>query len=239
MRKYLLGTVVAVMGLLLAAPAFAGTIGPGYGPCGTCQGATYTLTYSYEAGKVGVMIGGQNSDVVDVTLIVNTAGYTGGGSLLNSVAVKVSSSLVGSTGLGNPYNYLISAPGGVGNWKVDAGGLNAGGCNGAGSGFDCAIASSLGHAPHVPTNTLLIWVFHLTIPHGTLMLGTNCLNSGKSDNNCATVKAQYTDSSGNKVGSLVSQDIALTPTPVPEPGAMLMFGSGMLALAGVVRRRLF
>lgn len=222
--------LVLVVALTVGVPAFAGTIGPS---CGTCSGAIYTLTYSYASQS-------PTQDVVLVTYTINTSGWTPTGNNagapyhIDNVAVKVSSSILGGV--------LVSAPGGVSNWTVVAGGLNANGCSGSGSGFDCAGATSVAGAPVVPTGSPLVWVFKLTIPHGSLMLGSlpNCTHSTGAQTDCATIKARYVDKDGNKVGSLVSEDISLTLTPppqVPEPGTMVMFGTGLFALAGVVRRR--
>lgn len=40
-------------------------------------------------------------------------------------------------------------------------------------------------------------------------------------------------------GDGVVVDFTLTPEPIPEAGTMVLFGSGLLALAGILRRKLF
>jgi hypothetical protein len=106
------------------------------------------------------------------------------------------------------------------------GGINAGGCDGHGSGFVCAGANSLSFAAAVPDGTYS-WVFDLT---------TTGLFTMPNE---ASIKARYTDSSGNKVGGLVSEDITLQRSDaVPEPTSLLLLGSGLMWVFGFSKRRL-
>src|SRR3974377_1925647 len=119
--RYLLAH--AALLLLTAAPSANATpIGPN---CGTCQGSTYEITYS------GSPISSTpTTETFEITYTIDTTGYNGGGTHLDQVPLKVSSSITSGT--------LVSAPGGVGDWNVIMGGINASGCSMAGSGFDCA-----------------------------------------------------------------------------------------------------
>ena len=220
MIKFFTIALIAVGGLLLASagPAVADPIGP---ICGTCQGSTYQLTYSGSAEP-------ENGDLLHesflISLIIDTSGYTGGGSFLHDVAIKITANFNGGESAS-----LFLAP--SGSWAL--GGLNtgidAGGCSGAGGGFVCAEHSGSGET--VPNGTYT-WIFDVTIDNGTLLTGL--LE--------ASVKARYVDASGLKIGDLVSENITLQvddglPLPVPAPATVILLGLGMLGLGVGVRLR--
>ncbi len=177
------------------------------------QGTVWSLTYS------GSPLADADPlhETYQITLNVNTSGYTGGGSFIDQVAVKVSSSLFGAS--------LVGAPGGAANWALQAGGISAGGCSGAGSGFECADGLILSGNTAVPGGTYS-WIFNLTMNNGALF--TTPLSS--------SVKGRFVDLSGNKIGALVSENVSLTVTPVPEPEIYAMMGLG-LGLIGWASRR--
>lgn len=188
------------------------TIGHASYAADTFQGTVWSLMYS------GSPLADADPlhETYQITLGVDTSGYTGGGSFLDQVALKVSSSLFDAS--------LVSAPGGVGNWTLSAGGISAGGCSGSGGGFECADGLILSGNTPVPGGTYS-WIFDLTMDNGILF--TDPLE--------ASVKGRFVDLSGNKVGDLVSEQISLT-TPVPEPEIYAMMGLG-LGLIGWVGRR--
>ena len=197
MRKSLLVLSCCLAMTLVGTTGFADSIGgPGDPPCGTCDGSIYTLT-SHSIG----------TNQFQITFTVDTSGWTGGpsGSLLDDVAFKVSSAFPAPV-------TLVSAPNGAANWTVFAGGINAGGCSMAGSGFVCAAANSVAFAPVVPDGTLQ-WVFDVM---------TAGLFTGSME---ADVKARYTNPTGtHHVGDLLSESITLQPDAVPEPSSALLFG---------------
>ncbi len=188
--------------------------------CGTCQGSTYLLQYNPN----NTTTSGADT-VYDVFLTIDTSGYTGGGSFLNAVAIKIASSV------DVPPSTLVAAPGGAANWAVQFGGINAGGCDGAGNGFICA---QDGQTAPVPNATAYTWEFHYAT---TAAIDTSSLGSA--------IKAQYVDASGNKVGALVSEGITLQSCPtcggttqggVPEPTSILLLAS-TVGLAGFKLRK--
>jgi len=180
------------------------------------QGTTWSLSYS------GSPLADSDPlhQTYRITLGVDTNGYTGGGSFLDQVAIKVSNSVFAAS--------LFDAPGGASSWTLVPGGLNANGCNGSGSGFECVnsqavlnggkgVAINAGNGVGVDYS----WVFDITVNNGALFTGL-----GQS-----SVKARFVNNSGNKVGALVSEPISLiTTSPVPEPEAygLLLAGLGLL-----------
>jgi hypothetical protein len=202
MRRILLFSVWAC--LAFACSIEAAPIGPG---CDTCQGSIYSLTYS------GTPIATTaTTETFRITFAIDTTGYDGGGTNLNTVALKVSSSFLDAA--------LVSAPGGVASWVEMFGGLNAAGCSGSGSGYDCVRVANFANAPLVPDGTY-VWVFDIEVPLGGLFTG------GEQ----ASVKARYGDDYSAKVGALVSEGITLG---VPEPvlGSLLAIGGTL-----IMRRR--
>lgn len=158
-----------------------------------------------------------------ITLGVDLAGYTGGGSFLDQVSLKVSPSVFAAS--------LVSAPVALADWTLQSGGINASGCSGNGGGFNCAnstLSLNGGKGVAVGNPSQHSWVFDITVNNGALI--TSVLGD--------SVKGRFVDSGGNKVGALVSEAMTLhttTPTPEPEIYAMLLAGFSVLGFAA--RRR--
>lgn len=199
---------LAIAILICATLAQAEPIGPN---CGTCQGSIYTLTGSFVSSNPA-----NNTQTWRITLTIDTSSYNGGGTAISAVAIKVSSSVVGSS--------LFAAPGGLADWILVPGGLNHAGCNGSGSGFDCA--GWIGQGPGITLiqGPFFSWTFDQTIANGSLFTGPLQ----------ASIKAEYVNGQGTQVGALVSEDITLQ-NDVPEPELLILLGIGFFAVVGFSR----
>lgn len=203
-------TSIALPTLLFAGAAIvqADTIG---GPGSTCcEGAAYTLTYS--GSPISSTL---TTQTFQITLDVNDAFYSGGGSFLDAVAIKVAAPAHLHSAS------LVSAPSDFP--SLSGIGLDASGCAANGSGFVCTRAND-GGAP--VSGSPYDFVFDITVDNGALLTGTNA----------ASIKALYVNSDGKKVGALLSQDITLQIASAPEPSSALMLGSGLFGALLLLRR---
>jgi hypothetical protein len=162
----------------------------------------------------------RGTETLRIALTIDTSDYDGRASYIDSVAFKVSSSLIDAM--------LIDAPGGASAWREEPGGLSAGGCDGAGGGFHCVRWASheLSGAPGLPDGTYT-WVFEIEVPRGKLFENLDR----------PIVKARYVDSDGGKVGGLVPQDVNIRLVPEPSGATLLGMGALLLGWAGRGRRR--
>jgi len=181
----------------------------------TFQGSIWSLTYS------GTPLADSDplSEKFRIMLEVDTSGYTGSGSFLDQVAIKVASSYLDVS--------LFAAPSGTNNWSLLGGGINSGGCSGSGAGFVCADSNAaLNGGYGLSVGGIYSWIFDVTVANGTLFTGWDQ----------ASVKGRFVDYSGVKVGDLVSENVTLL-VPEPEIYAMMGVGLGLLGFIGRRRRR--
>lgn len=198
-RKWpkLAGMILGVSFLIgSGATAQAITFGPNCG-AGSCFGSIYTLTSTLFGSTA-------TTQTYDLTLSVNTAGYSGSGTGLDAVAIKTV----------DPSNFLsvtsFALPGTFAAPVVT--GLSANGCGGGSGGFVCTQSSNLGGVA-VPNGTYTFG-FRTTINTGTLLA-----------ENQWSIKGLYVKSDGTQAG-LTSVSAA-----VPIPETMLLFGVGFVAFA--------
>jgi hypothetical protein len=192
--------------------ARAESIGP---TCGTCQGSIYTLE-NLGLASADLYADDGSFDTFRIALTIDINDYIGTGVRIDEVAVKVSSSVNTAK--------LTDAPGGLGVWSLMPGGLNAYGCTGSGSGFECSdwlVGSLDGAFIYAGGPETFKWIFEVDISSPLLTAA-----------NEASIKVRYVDDANRKVGALVSENITLGT--VPEPGT---FGLLAIGVGSIIARR--
>ena len=203
-------SLLAVIGAFNLAPfAKASTID-------TTNHVTYELTSTFTP---------VTDNTYNVFLAIDASAFSQGSGFLTSVALQFN----------NPTSVTLqAAPGGLADWSAEmAGGLDSSGCNGNGN-FECFEYLGSDNATAVPSASLFVFRFAVTLPGTTALSATNDI---KAEYNTArnasgrnlgiTSQAATIDSCiGNTCGTI--NPLATTP----EPGTIVMMMSG-LGLLGV------
>jgi hypothetical protein len=168
-----------------------------------------------------------SDNTYNVFLAIDTSAFSQGPGFLTALALQFN----------NPTSVtLLNAPGGVGDWSVDQpGGLNANGCNGSGN-FDCFAFTGSDNATAVPSASLFVFRFAVTLPTGTALSASNDIKAeynaakdGSGHNLGITSQAATIDSC---IGGGCGTINPLGTNPTPEPGTIVMMISG-LGLLGI------
>jgi len=180
----------------------------------TLQAGTVTLGGTEWTLSVNLIESENGTETYRVTLGADTANYTDTGTFISTVAIKISDPVVDME--------LISAPEGtsLANWSYLQGGLSGKGCSGKGGGWGCFdfASSDLVFGFGADVGGFVQWEFEVDIPEGKLLSELQ-------------FKADYVNSDGRRNG--LTEGLV----PNPEPGTLLLLGSGLLAGGSFLRKK--
>ncbi len=157
----------------------------------------------------------------DVFLTVDASQFSAGTGYLTAISLQYKTGSATSSSV-----TLVEAPGGIGDWSLEMpGGLNKSGCDTSNPSSGDVCFQNVSADTAVPGGPY-DFEFAVTMP------GTDALTAA-SDLKVAYNTAM--DNSGKNLG-LTSQRITIDLAP--EPGTMVLFGTGLLAFAGMLRRKM-
>lgn len=203
-----IGVVTIVIILLSVGTAFGDTIGPN---CSTCNGATYALTYNPTP-----VASDATSQTFAFWYTIDVQGFnaapTGSTVYIYAIGLKPSSSILDPS-------LVVAAPGQLNDWShpMVTGSLSNNACqDNAGNAFACAQAVSLGNYNSfvVGQSGSFTWELDIRMATGTLTTADS-------------IKAEFVNGSGTKVGSLLSEDITAS---VPESSSLGLLSAGLLGI---------
>jgi len=119
----------------------------------------------------------------------------------------------------------LIAPAGSWNWMNQ--GLNANGCKTKTNGtYDALCVFNTGSVANAPsTSADFSFTFDIALAVGDVFPEYTHL------------KVRWVDENGNKVGDLISKDIAWHVTTVPEPGVVALLAIGLIGIVAVRRKK--
>ena len=183
---------------------------------GVGSASTYTSTLGPNGECVSESVSGST-----VTLTVDTTNLTISANFLDAAAIGINgngtATLTSVTRNGtNVSADWTNVPGGISN------GVGGAGCDTTGS-FDCAQANDPDGA-FSAVGGVFVFTFQLS-PGSTVDF---------------EVKDIFVDSTDTKVGAIMSQPVGGPGAgpPVPEPGTLVLFGTGLLSIGTFLRRRI-
>lgn len=208
--KGILAASLLLLVLGFASSAKAGSV------TDTTLNVTYTATATFVPGP---------GNVYDVFLTVDATAFSKSSGFLTAVSMqfKTGSDIASSV-------TLLMAPGGPGAWGLDkVGGVDASGCNGKGGAGGFVCFQNVSASDPGPASGKYTFEFAVTMP------GTDALTA--SSDIRIDFNKTLVNTNKNNLG-ITSMGITIQPGPTPEPASLLLLGTGLLAMGGVIRRKI-